>query len=175
MSARGVLLAIAAFAIFGCGGSGGVTAVSNPTDRSKIAQLLKDVFAGRDRVQSGSGRARASNQSKKSTHPRLAEPEEGDLRVGQISQFGDDLWGRIEAVSYGTFQGYRSITELKYNFYRDELLTQYYGFQNTAFRVEDDGTAYNLFETELNEPSGPPYYKKEETLSRLGSYYKTTT
>jgi hypothetical protein len=174
---RATVLAFAAIGVIGCGGSGGGSSVPTATAKSQVAQLLKDVFAGRDRVPSGTGPAPAAapalkGTQKKTNRPPVAKRDEGDLQVGQVSKFADDLWGRIEAVSYDTFQGYRSITELKYNYYRDEALSQYYGYQNTAFRVEDDGTGYNLFETELNEPEGPPYYKKEQTWGRLGTYYK---
>jgi hypothetical protein len=174
---RATVLAFAAIGVIGCGGSGGGSSVPTATAKSQVAQLLKDVFAGRDRVPSGTGPAPVAapalkGTQKKTNRPPVAKRDEGDLQVGQVSKFADDLWGRIEAVSYDTFQGYRSITELKYNYYRDEALSQYYGYQNTAFRVEDDGTGYNLFETELNEPEGPPYYKKEETWGRLGTYYK---
>lgn len=174
---RATVLAFAAIGVIGCGGSGGGSSVPTATAKSQVAQLLKDVFAGRDRVPSGTGPAPVAAPALKGTHkktnrPPVAKRDEGDLQVGQVSKFADDLWGRIEAVSYDTFQGYRSITELKYNYYRDEALSQYYGYQNTAFRVEEDGTGYNLFETELNEPEGPPYYKKEQTWGRLGTYYK---
>jgi hypothetical protein len=174
---RATVLAFAAIGVIGCGGSGGGSSVPTATAKSQVAQLLKDVFAGRDRVPSGTGPAPVAAPALKGTQektnrPPVAKRDEGDLQVGQVSKFADDLWGRIEAVSYDTFQGYRSITELKYNYYRDEALSQYYGYQNTAFRVEEDGTSYNLFETELNEPEGPPYYKKEQTWGRLGTYYK---
>jgi hypothetical protein len=94
ISALAALLALAAA---GCGGSGGSTTIVTADHRSQVAQLLKDVFAGQNRVQSGNGRARIAAQ--KGQRPR-AEPEEGDLKVGQVSKFADDLWGRIEAVSY---------------------------------------------------------------------------
>jgi hypothetical protein len=172
-----VVVAVAAMGLFGCGGSGGGDAISPATAKSKVAQILKDVFAGRERMPSGSGPTPAAapalkGNQKKLNRPLVAKRDEGDLQVGQVSQFADDIWGRIEAVSYDTFQGYRSITELKYNYYRDEALTQFFGYQNTAFRVEDDGTSYNFFETELKQPEGPPYYKKEQTWGRLGTYYK---
>ncbi len=172
-----VVLAAVVMGLCGCGGSGGGDSLSPATAKSKVAQLLKDVFAGRERVPSGTGPAPVAapalkGTKKKSNRPLVAKRDEGDLQVGQVSQFADDLWGRIEAVSYDTFQGYRSITELKYNYYRDEALTQFYGYQNTAFRVEEDGTSYNFFETELKQPEGPPYYKKEQTWGRLGTYYK---
>jgi hypothetical protein len=172
-----LVLATAAMGLFGCGGSGGGDAISPATAKSKVAQVLKEVFAGRERVPSGSGPTPSAAPALKGTQKKLSRPlvakrDEGDLQVGQVSQFADDIWGRIEAVSYDTFQGYRSITELKYNYFRDEALTQLFGYQNTAFRVEDDGTSYNFFETELKQPEGPPYYKKEQTWGRLGTYYK---
>jgi hypothetical protein len=166
ISALAALLALAAA---GCGGSGGSTTIVTADHRSQVAQLLKDVFAGQNRVQSGNGRARIAAQ--KGQRPR-AEPEEGDLKVGQVSKFADNLWGRIEAVSYQNLQGYRTITVLDYNYYRDEALTQFYGYYNFAFRLEDDGTGYTFSETELKEPEGPPYYKKVQDWGRLGSYHK---
>lgn len=174
---RATVLALATVALIGCGGSGGGSSVPTATDKSQVAQLLKDVFAGRGRVPSGTGPAPAAAPALKGTQKQPSRPlvtkrDEGDLQVGQVSKFADDLWGRIEAVSYDTFQGYRSVTELKYNYYRDEALTQFYGYYNFAFRLEDDGTAYTFSETELKEPEGPPYYKKVQDWGRLGSYHK---
>jgi len=176
-SVGATVLAIAAVGLFGCGGSGGGDAISPTTAKSKVAQLLKEVFAGRNRVPSGTGPTPAAapalkGTQKKSSRPFLAKRDEGDLQVGQVSKFADDLWGRIEAVSYLNLQGYRTITVLDYNYYRDEALTQFYGYQKYAFRLEDDGTGYTFSETELKEPEGPPYYKKEQTWGRLGTYYK---
>jgi len=169
-------LTIAAITLMGCGGSGGGTTaptIDPATAKTKVAQLLKDVFAGRGRIQSAPASAAAPKfVPAKSSRSKFAFQEEGDLQVGQVSKFADDLWGRVEAVSYLNLQGYRTVTKLDYNYYRDEALTQFYGYQNYAFRLEDDGTGYTFSETELNEPTGPPYYKKEETASRLASYYK---
>jgi outer membrane murein-binding lipoprotein Lpp len=171
-------LALTALFLAGCGGSGGGTTMATATDKSKVAQLLKDVFAGRNLIQAAPaapGRSKtdkSKTDKSKTSPPLMTRLEEGDLQVGQVVKFADDLWGRIEAVSYDTFQGYRSVTKLDYKYFKDEQLTQYIGFDNYVFSVAEDGTGYTFSETELNQPTGPPYYKKEEIWGRLGEYYK---
>ncbi len=172
-SSWAAVLALTPIMLVGCGGSGGAPTMPTATAKTKVAQLLKDVFAGRNRIQSAPAtRSGSKSDQTKSRLPKSTRGEEGDLAVGQVSKYAEGFWGRIEDVSYDNFEGYRSITKLNYKYYRDELLTQYYGYSNYAFRLEDNGIGYNFSETELNEPSGPPYYKKEETRARLGSYYK---